>query len=59
MSYIKKENGLVVNTDLNEYERYKLKREQALRDKSLIEKVNMLEKEVKQLKEIIGKMNGS
>jgi len=42
--------GAVINNDLSEYERFKLKRLQSLREKSLQEKVEFLEKEILNLK---------
>jgi len=42
--------GAVINNDLSEYERFKLKRLQSVREKSLQEKVEFLEKEILNLK---------
>jgi predicted nuclease with TOPRIM domain len=42
--------GAVINNDLSEYERFKLKRLQAVRENSLQEKVKLLEKEILDLK---------
>ena len=49
-SFLKTDSGAVINSDLSEYERYKLKRQQAVREKSLQEKVESLEKELNDLK---------
>lgn len=45
--------GAVINSDLSEYEAYKLRRLQAVREKTTAEKVKVLEEEVRELKAII------
>lgn len=50
ISFQKTDTGAVINTDLSEYERYKLQRQKAVENKTLQEKVNVLEREVTNLK---------
>jgi hypothetical protein len=50
MSFQKTDSGAVINTDLSEYERYKLQRQKAVENKTLQQKVDVLEREVTNLK---------
>jgi len=51
--FLKTDGGSVINNDLSEYERYKLKRKQAVREKSIEQKVQVLEQEISELKIIV------
>lgn len=53
MSYVKEDSGVVLNTDISEYERYKLRRKQLLREKDLEQRVESLEKQIIELKNIM------
>jgi hypothetical protein len=49
----------VINTNNNDLRLYKMNREKIIREQQLQQRVDRLEKQVKQLYEIIGKLNGS
>jgi C4-dicarboxylate-specific signal transduction histidine kinase len=48
--YEKDSNGVVLNTDTTEFERYKLKRLKSIQTKTLEQRVQYLEKELTRLK---------
>ena len=48
--YIKNEEGVVVNNNLSEYDRYKQRRNQIVEKKTFESKVDFLEKEILDLK---------
>jgi hypothetical protein len=41
--------GAVINTNIDDYKKYKMSREKASREKQLLQRVNILEKQVKDL----------
>jgi len=47
--YIKNDDGVVVNNNLSEYEKYKQRRREIIDKKTLESKVDSLEKEVRDL----------
>lgn len=56
--YQKRNDGTVLNTDITEYERYKMQRQKAVKENSLHKKIAYLEKEVQELKSIVNKLIG-
>jgi len=48
--YEKDSNGVVLNTDTTEFDRYKLKRLKSIQTKTLEQRVQYLEKELTRLK---------
>lgn len=52
-TFQKDNHGAVINNDLSEYETYKMRRLQAVREKTTAEKVKVLEEEVRELKAMI------
>lgn len=52
--YEKNESGAVIHNDATEFERYKIKRMQAIKTKTLEDRVQYLEKELSRLKKLIG-----
>ena len=56
--FVKTECG-VINTNNNDLRLYKMNREKIIREQQLQQSVDRLENLVKQLYEIIGKLNGS
>ena len=57
--YKRNDLGVIVNDNLDEFERFKQRRSQIVREKSLEGRVKMLEDEIKNLKELVGNLNGS
>jgi hypothetical protein len=51
--FIKLDDGSVINTNNSEYERYKMAREKAHRDKQLASKVEKLEQEMSDIKNLL------
>ena len=51
--YVNVSDGMFINTNNQEFQRYKMAREKAVRERSLAEKVQRLETEVSELKRII------
>jgi hypothetical protein len=54
--YVKSSNGIVINKNTDEYKKYVQERQKSAREKSLIQRIEVLENQVKDL---IGKINGS
>lgn len=56
--YQRTETGAIVNTDLSKYDKYKMMRQQKVQEKMLTERVEYLEKQLKQLTDIVNKLIG-
>lgn len=51
--YIKRDDGAVINNDDKDFQKFKLKREKAMREKLLEERVSKLERELIQVRKIL------
>lgn len=47
-----------INTNMDDFERYKLARQKAYRDRGLTEKVNKLENDITEIKQLLQKLVG-
>jgi hypothetical protein len=57
IEYKRNEMGAVVAEDLDEYEKFKLQRENVLKRKNLEQKVETLEKKVNELTKLVTEIN--
>jgi uncharacterized protein (UPF0335 family) len=48
--FIKTSNGVVINTNKEDFEKFKMVREKAMREKQYIQRIEKLEKEMKEIK---------
>jgi len=54
----KTDEGTFINTNMDDYERYRAARERAYREKDLSSKVNKLEDDISQIKQLLQKLVG-
>ena len=57
--YVKRENGVVVQTDDDSFKQYIMLREKAKAQKTLEQRIDRLEKTVTELNKRIGQLNGT
>jgi len=58
-NYVKADNGVVINNNIDDFEKYKMKREKAIRDKDVVARLDALEKNIESLKCLVCKLNNS
>lgn len=56
-SFEKVEGGFIINADDEAFERFKMARQKAVKDRELIERVEDLEKEIRSLKKVLEKIH--
>ena len=56
-SFEKVEEGFIINADDETFERFKMARQKAVKDRELIERVEDLEKEIRSLKKVLEKIH--
>lgn len=55
--FTKTDSGAVINTDHDDYVRYKMQRDRAQRDRQLLNRIDQLEQQVESLKQAMIKLN--
>ena len=50
-------DGLIINNNINEFQRYKMERSKVVRQKSLEERVHRLESELAEMKQLLQSLN--
>ena len=54
----KVDEGTFINTNMDDFERYKMARQKAYRERGLAEKVNKLEDDITEIKQLLQKLVG-
>lgn len=55
--FVKTSDGSVINTNKDEFEKYKMSRERAVREKHLSQRIEKLEQEMKQMKQMFHELS--
>ena len=54
--FVKNDDGMIINTRMDDFDRYRMARTKAIKDKALIERVDHIEKDLVEIKSLLQKL---
>lgn len=54
--FVKTDDGMIINTRMDDFDRYRMARTKAIKDKALIERVDHIEKDLVEIKSLLQKL---
>lgn len=54
--FVKNDDGMIINTKIDDFDRYRMARTKAIKDKALVERVDQIEKDLVEIKSLLQKL---
>lgn len=54
--FVKNDDGMIINTRMDDFDRYRMARTRAIREKALAERVDHIEKDLVEIKSLLQKL---
>ena len=55
--FVKTDDGMIINTKIDDFDRYRMARTKAIKDKALVERVDQIEKDLVEIKSLLQKLS--